>query len=143
LSLFFLTGRSFYLDRTRPVSAVNCSECNLTTGRCSSPDRTCRWRALQSGELGFATGCEVCLTGRHYGRVRSKYRNVPERVLSDRTRPVTPDRTRLRVRSLSALDFQIDRCHRPDASGHIDRRVRSVRNMLSWHLTVGIDYGGV
>jgi hypothetical protein len=69
------------------------------------------------------------------------YRKILERVLSDRTRPVTPDRTRLHVRSLSALDFQIDRCHRPDASGHIDRRVRSVRKMLSWHLTVGIDCG--
>jgi hypothetical protein len=70
-----------------------------------------------------------------------KVQKGSKRVLSDRTRSVTPDRTCLRVRSLSALVFQINRCHRPDASSHIDRRVRSVRKMLSWHLTVEIDYG--
>jgi hypothetical protein len=64
-----------------------------------------------------------------------------ERFLRDRTCPITPNRTRLRVRSLSVFSFQFDRCHRPDASGHVDQHVRSVRKMLSWHITVGIDCG--
>jgi hypothetical protein len=64
-----------------------------------------------------------------------------ERVLRDWMRPVMPDRTHLRVRSLSVFGFQFDRCHRPDTSGHVDRCIWSVRKMLSWHITVGIDCG--
>jgi hypothetical protein len=90
-------------------------------------------------ERNFVDRMHLVITDRTRLCVRSKYRKVPKRVLSDRTRPITPDRTHLCVRSLSAFVFQFDCCHRPDASGHVDRRVRSVRKMLSWHITVGID----
>jgi hypothetical protein len=64
-----------------------------------------------------------------------------ERFLHDQARPVTPDRTHCASGHSAPFGFQFDRCHRPDASGHIDRRVQSVRKTLSWHITVGIDCG--
>jgi hypothetical protein len=83
-------------------------------------------------ERNFVDRTHPVITDRTRLCVQSKYRKVPERVLSDRMCPVTPDRTRLRVRSLSAIVFKFDRCHRLDASGHYEK-------MLSWHIMVGID----
>jgi hypothetical protein len=102
------------------------------------------------------------MTRKTIGHVYSASGPVLVRFFADWTRPVITDRTRpsvrskvlarpnasgqswsdsLCVRSLSAVGFKFDRCYRPDASGHVDRRVRSVRKILSWHITVRIDCG--
>jgi hypothetical protein len=121
-----------YTDQTRSFSWLDASgQCTglqqqtaYLTRRWWVRDRTRRWRCLRSTLPGLATGRDGLLIGRGFsasGQQWRRNREFLEKVSSNRTHPVTPDRTRLRVRSLSAFDFKIDCCHRPDASGQYEK----------------------
>jgi hypothetical protein len=157
-----LTGRGLCLDRTCPVSTSNhCSFNSIDRTRFTpGPDAEIMLTRVREGKccdqtwLGNRSNASTVhsvyfqrgtsLTGRvrssPIGLVRASGQST-ERFLHDQTRLVTPDRTHCASGHSAPFSFQFDRCHRPDASCHVDRRVRSVRKMLSWHITVGIDYG--
>jgi hypothetical protein len=134
--------KSCSLDQTGSLSwPENNNKRNITTGHCGLPDRTRRWRGLQPGELGSLTGRWAYLTGHHCGRVQSSTERI------QRGKSVTECVQSVQIRlwgtsyKTQKFELEIAVSHWPDASGHNDRRVRSIRKMLSWHITVGFMWG--
>jgi hypothetical protein len=134
-------------DRTRSLSWLDASGQYWQQQQVQHhrPDAVLTWtgRAGRVNQKQEAKVLQPDATKELTRRVYSASGRFPEKDFVDRTRLVITDRTPEHVWSLSSFWIEVAVGHWSVASGHPDRSVRSTRFLLSWHITVEIEWGGI